>query len=130
MLKRIHCYQVWDATTIGLTQASTIVTAPVSCTGSLTERAVWKAHDGQVSSLCWAALPAGRFLLSAAHDKSIKLWDEGGVLVGTFGNTSWSLDDPATWEAKERQPLKVSRMDTTWCGVSEYCGACAAAHML
>lgn len=36
-------------------------------------------------------------ILSASHDKTLKLWTECGGLVGVFGHHGWVLDERDTW---------------------------------
>ncbi|GLI65559.1 hypothetical protein VaNZ11_009122 [Volvox africanus] len=47
----------------------------------------------------------GLFLVSSSADCTVSLWTERGVRVGTFGQNTWSLDDPSTWVETEQVPL-------------------------
>jgi len=69
------------------------------------EVAVWRAHHKVITSVDLAPVTHGLFVLSSSHDKALKLWTQDGVLVGIFGNHVWKLDDPATWQARSREPL-------------------------
>ncbi|KAG2490207.1 hypothetical protein HYH03_011334 [Edaphochlamys debaryana] len=106
--------KVWDLSTYGggpMSQATAAAT--------IRELAVWRGHRAHVTSLDWVDAPAppGRgglggggssralYLVSSSADCTVALWTETGVRVGTFGQNTWSLDDPSTWADTERQPL-------------------------
>ncbi|KAG8810462.1 hypothetical protein FRC17_002932, partial [Serendipita sp. 399] len=66
--------------------------------GQWTNDSDWKAHDAPVCKLSWAHPEYGTILASCSFDKTVKIWEEGGVepARGTESNTGSRWHDRAT----------------------------------
>ncbi|GAB4819533.1 hypothetical protein N2152v2_006579 [Parachlorella kessleri] len=58
--------------------------------------AMWRAREAAIVSA--QHIPQRNLLLLASHDSTVSMWTLQGGLVGVFGQHSWSLDDPASWQ--------------------------------
>lgn len=94
---------LWDVS--NLTQASTSAAAsPAGSTAALggglalpQRLLMWRAADAPVVSLDPLA-PGHGLLLVGGQDAHMGVWTQRGGLVGRFGQHSWDLDAPATWQ--------------------------------
>ncbi|KAF0689159.1 Aste57867_19431 [Aphanomyces stellatus] len=80
----------------------------------ITQRHRWKAHDGEIQSLEYveASHLLDTFLVTS-HRLSMKLWTLTGTLVGSFGETTWRLDDVNIASLKSTHFLDSKVLDNT-----------------